>query len=39
MHPVWMIPRMLHMTGLKRSGILVGETALAPRIKLTYLVD
>ena len=38
-HPVWMIPRLLHMTGLKGSGILVGVAALATRIKLTYLVD
>jgi len=38
-HPVWMIPRVPVITGLKTGGILVGEVALTPRIKVVCFAD
>ena len=39
MHPVWMIPRIPAITGIKAGGILVGEVALTPRIKVVCFAD
>ena len=39
MHPVWMIPRVPVITGLKTGGILVGDAALASRIKVVCFAD
>ena len=39
MHPVWMIPQVPAITGLKAGGILVGDAALASRIKVVCFAD